>query len=149
MGPAKMHHLTPSHWQLSHMPQPFMILMFVLSCQISDNQHPELQQLRKHIRACFDRIGCFLMPHPGLKVATNPHFDGRLRGKGLHWSPHDPGGPQATCLHARGPPGRSLLLDSVNLSYVISWSHLHLLYTVFWLTIIILDWCHNCLFLPL
>ncbi|WAR20182.1 ATLA2-like protein [Mya arenaria] len=47
--------------------------------QISDRQHPELQQIRKHIRSCFSRIGCFLMPHPGLRVATNPHFDGRLR----------------------------------------------------------------------
>lgn len=47
--------------------------------QISDRQHPELQQLRKHIKSCFSKIGCFLMPHPGLKVATNPHFDGRLK----------------------------------------------------------------------
>lgn len=47
--------------------------------QISDRQHPELQQLRKHIKSCFTKIGCFLMPHPGLKVATNPHFDGRLK----------------------------------------------------------------------
>ncbi|XP_052767341.1 atlastin-2-like isoform X2 [Mya arenaria] len=47
--------------------------------KISDRQHPELQQIRKHIRSCFSRIGCFLMPHPGLRVATNPHFDGRLR----------------------------------------------------------------------
>ncbi|XP_076306362.1 atlastin-2-like isoform X1 [Tachypleus tridentatus] len=46
--------------------------------QISERQHPELQQLRRHIRSCFLDIGCFLMPHPGLKVATNPHFDGRL-----------------------------------------------------------------------
>lgn len=40
---------------------------------LSDKQHPELQSLRKH-------IACFLMPHPGLKVATNPSFDGRLAG---------------------------------------------------------------------
>ncbi|XP_015905795.1 atlastin-1 [Parasteatoda tepidariorum] len=45
---------------------------------ISEKQHPELQQLRKHIRACFADTSCFLLPHPGLKVATNPHFDGRL-----------------------------------------------------------------------
>lgn len=46
--------------------------------QISGNQHPELQQLRKHIRSCFTSIEGFLLPHPGLKVATNPKFDGRL-----------------------------------------------------------------------
>ncbi|XP_050427131.1 atlastin-like isoform X2 [Adelges cooleyi] len=46
--------------------------------EVSDNQHPELQELRKHIKSCFSDINCFLMPHPGLKVATNPIFDGRL-----------------------------------------------------------------------
>lgn len=46
--------------------------------QISEKQHPELQSLRKHIRSCFSNISCFLMPHPGLKVATNPEFDGKL-----------------------------------------------------------------------
>lgn len=47
--------------------------------EVSDNQHPELQQLRRHIKSCFTEIACFLMPHPGLNVATNPHFDGRLK----------------------------------------------------------------------
>lgn len=46
--------------------------------EVSDHQHPELQSLRKHIRSCFSEIACFLMPHPGIKVATNPTFDGRL-----------------------------------------------------------------------
>ncbi|KAL5273094.1 ATL2 family protein [Megaselia abdita] len=47
--------------------------------EISDKQHPELQSLRKHISSCFSEIACFLMPHPGLEVATNPNFDGRVR----------------------------------------------------------------------
>ncbi|CDW55934.1 atlastin [Trichuris trichiura] len=41
-------------------------------------QHPELQQLRQHISTCFTDISCFLMPHPGLKVATSPNFHGQL-----------------------------------------------------------------------
>ncbi|XP_015926746.1 atlastin-2 [Parasteatoda tepidariorum] len=46
--------------------------------EISEKQHPQLQQLRKHIRSCFSDVGCFLMPHPGLEVASSPNFDGRL-----------------------------------------------------------------------
>lgn len=48
---------------------------------MKQNQHEELQNVRKHIHSCFSSISCFLMPHPGLKVATNPYFDGRLRGE--------------------------------------------------------------------
>ncbi|TDG44126.1 hypothetical protein AWZ03_009457 [Drosophila navojoa] len=47
--------------------------------EVSDKQHPELQSLRRHISACFTEVACFLMPHPGLNVATNPQFDGRLK----------------------------------------------------------------------
>lgn len=46
--------------------------------QINEVQHTELQQLRTHLRGCFEKIGCFLMPHPGLTVASHPHFDGKL-----------------------------------------------------------------------
>ena len=48
--------------------------------RMTEKQHSELMQVRKHIKSCFNDIGCFLMPHPGLKVATNPSFDGSLRG---------------------------------------------------------------------
>ncbi|KAK2824484.1 hypothetical protein Q5P01_021659 [Channa striata] len=47
--------------------------------QVKQNQHEELQNVRKHIHSCFSNISCFLLPHPGLKVAINPYFDGRLR----------------------------------------------------------------------
>ncbi|KAJ8925953.1 hypothetical protein NQ315_009806 [Exocentrus adspersus] len=46
--------------------------------EVNEHQHTELQSLRKHIRSCFMEIACFLMPHPGIKVATSPTFDGRL-----------------------------------------------------------------------
>ncbi|KAL3119932.1 hypothetical protein niasHT_007060 [Heterodera trifolii] len=46
--------------------------------EVTPRQHPELQQLRRHIRSSFDNIRCFLLPHPGLDVATNPHFRGEL-----------------------------------------------------------------------
>ncbi|XP_077191538.1 atlastin-2 isoform X1 [Paroedura picta] len=46
--------------------------------QVKLHQHEELQNVRRHIHSCFSNLGCFLLPHPGLKVATNPSFDGRL-----------------------------------------------------------------------
>lgn len=36
--------------------------------------------MRDHIHSCFTKISCFLLPHPGLKVATHPSFDGKLKG---------------------------------------------------------------------
>jgi len=47
--------------------------------RVSSSQHNELQQVRTHIRDCFQKVSCFLMPHPGLKVATSPKFEGHLK----------------------------------------------------------------------
>lgn len=45
---------------------------------VGDDQHSELKEARKHISDCFENVGCFLMPHPGKVVATNPSFKGHL-----------------------------------------------------------------------
>ncbi|XP_053284627.1 atlastin-3 [Pleuronectes platessa] len=47
--------------------------------QVKEAQHEELQTVRDHIHSCFTKISCFLLPHPGLKVATHPSFEGQLR----------------------------------------------------------------------
>ncbi|XP_069750164.1 atlastin-3-like isoform X2 [Narcine bancroftii] len=47
--------------------------------QVKAHQHEELQLVRRHIHSCFRKILCFVMPHPGLKVSTNPTFDGKLK----------------------------------------------------------------------
>ncbi|XP_039975309.1 atlastin-3 [Xiphias gladius] len=46
--------------------------------QVKEAQHEELQTVREHIHSCFNKISCFLLPHPGLKVATSPAFRGQL-----------------------------------------------------------------------
>uniref|UniRef100_A0AC35TT98 GB1/RHD3-type G domain-containing protein n=2 Tax=Rhabditophanes sp. KR3021 TaxID=114890 RepID=A0AC35TT98_9BILA len=40
--------------------------------------HSSLQSLREHIQNCFEKLECFLMPHPGLTVSSNPNFTGKL-----------------------------------------------------------------------
>ena len=51
-----------------------------LFLKVGDDQHEELKRAREHINTCFEKIGCFLMPHPGKVVATNPKFKGKLTG---------------------------------------------------------------------
>lgn len=55
-----------------------LILCWIL--KVKEAQHEELQTVREHIHSCFTNISCFLLPHPGLKVATSPSFRGQLRG---------------------------------------------------------------------
>ncbi|XP_069027128.1 atlastin-3 [Embiotoca jacksoni] len=50
--------------------------------QVKEAQHEELQTVREHIHSCFTNISCFLLPHPGLKVATSPSFQGQLQDVG-------------------------------------------------------------------
>ncbi|CAH8668906.1 unnamed protein product [Heterobilharzia americana] len=47
--------------------------------KIVEEHHTEHQAVRRHIRSCFSKLDCFLLPHPGLKVSTNPTFDGRIK----------------------------------------------------------------------
>ena len=56
-------------------------VMITFSSQISETQHDELQAVRHHISKCFDKVGCFLLPHPGKKVAGSPNFKGELQGR--------------------------------------------------------------------
>uniref|UniRef100_A0A452QQM0 GB1/RHD3-type G domain-containing protein n=2 Tax=Ursus americanus TaxID=9643 RepID=A0A452QQM0_URSAM len=48
--------------------------------QVKEHQHEEIQNVRNHIHSCFSSVTCFLLPHPGLQVATSPDFDGKLKG---------------------------------------------------------------------
>ena len=45
--------------------------------QIEEDQVLELESLRQYIYATFEKISCFLMPHPGITVATKKNYDGR------------------------------------------------------------------------
>ena len=48
--------------------------------QLTEDQHPELKLVREHVRSCFDNLFGFMMPHPGLVVATGDSEDGKLSG---------------------------------------------------------------------
>uniref|UniRef100_A0A0M3KCL2 GB1/RHD3-type G domain-containing protein n=1 Tax=Anisakis simplex TaxID=6269 RepID=A0A0M3KCL2_ANISI len=49
----------------------------VLKCSGND----EGALTRQRLEDCFNRIGCYLLPHPGLKVTENPLFDGDISGE--------------------------------------------------------------------
>lgn len=41
----------------------------------------ELSERRRHLHECFSQVQCYLMPHPGKKVANDDgNFDGRPSG---------------------------------------------------------------------
>ncbi|KAH9380492.1 hypothetical protein HPB48_014080 [Haemaphysalis longicornis] len=46
--------------------------------QMLEEQNQEQEQLRRILRSCFTKIRCFLMAHPGDRVAATPSFDGPL-----------------------------------------------------------------------
>jgi len=46
--------------------------------KIEEKQHTELQALRTNLTSCFSTMSCFLLPHPGKHVATNPKFKGTI-----------------------------------------------------------------------
>uniref|UniRef100_A0A914ZS08 GB1/RHD3-type G domain-containing protein n=1 Tax=Parascaris univalens TaxID=6257 RepID=A0A914ZS08_PARUN len=76
--------------------------------QISEKQHTELQQLRRHIRSCFESISCFLMPHPGLRVSTSPLFRGQISEIELEFQQ------QLRSLVPRLLDGRNLVMKKIN-----------------------------------
>lgn len=43
------------------------------------DQSDENNELRQNIRDSFETIDCFLLPHPGKKVATDPNFQGKVK----------------------------------------------------------------------
>ncbi len=46
-----------------------------------EKEGTELGDRRRHVDECFDRVDCYLMPHPGKKVANDDgNFHGRLSG---------------------------------------------------------------------
>uniref|UniRef100_A0A2I3G5X5 GB1/RHD3-type G domain-containing protein n=1 Tax=Nomascus leucogenys TaxID=61853 RepID=A0A2I3G5X5_NOMLE len=76
--------------------KPFQTLMFLvrdwsfpyeysyglqggMRLQVKEHQHEEIQNVRNHIHSCFSDVTRFLLPHPGLQVATSPDFEGKLK----------------------------------------------------------------------
>lgn len=44
---------------------------------VTDDQSVQLQDVRKFIRASFDELDCFLMPHPGVAVTKSSTYNGQ------------------------------------------------------------------------
>lgn len=46
-------------------------------------QSNELRAVRKEIQRCFEQTLCFLLPHPGHRVADHESFKGLVKGSHL------------------------------------------------------------------
>ena len=46
---------------------------------IDDTKPEELKDLRRTINSYFEKVDCFLMPHPGKKI-LQPNFNGKIKG---------------------------------------------------------------------
>jgi len=44
-----------------------------------EDTHKDLESVREHVRDCFENTECFLLPHPGLAVASSPKFNGQVK----------------------------------------------------------------------
>jgi atlastin len=54
-------------------------IMMYFNLQQKETRNGELKSVRAHINKCFEEVSCFLMPHPGLPVATDDSGD--IKGK--------------------------------------------------------------------
>ncbi|VDO17409.1 unnamed protein product [Brugia timori] len=46
----------------------------------SSYQSNELRAVRREIQSCFEQTLCFLLPHPGHRVADHESFRGLVKG---------------------------------------------------------------------
>ena len=56
------------------------LIVTLFQLQHREDMDNELGETRDQIYSYFEKVFCFLMPHPGLKVAEDKCFDGRLSG---------------------------------------------------------------------
>ncbi|RZC42284.1 GBP domain containing protein, partial [Asbolus verrucosus] len=53
-----------------------------------DTQPGELVRQKKNVKELFSELRCFLLPHPGQAVATNPNFQGELQDVDAEFRKH-------------------------------------------------------------
>ncbi|XP_077492666.1 atlastin-2-like isoform X2 [Amblyomma americanum] len=56
--------------------------------KVSEDTPEELRKLREGVKSSFEEIICFLMPHPGTKVAEDPNFNGCLSDAEPNFTQH-------------------------------------------------------------